>query len=209
MLGELLCLYRHLASITTNFCCSRYTSPSGDAPISVQQRDHTHQLQHSFFTWYCCIASSSWSHPYQIGGPLGQLLEHVLQPVNQQGFPSTTSEHLIQQQMQAQPHSSHSWGNQLHQAHSQQELNSQKTAEGRLRPIVGKKWRNRLIEECRVNFGPATLNHTENFCSMLFGVNLRKAFLSGICSEVADSGSWQSNHEFAKSFGKSGTPEYG
>ena len=82
---------------------------------------------------------------------------------------------------------------------------------------------NRLIEQCReedeIKFGPATIETVdliETFCSMHLGVNLRKAFLSGIADESDD----QSNsrkyhpvdtlvHEFCKVFGKHGTPEYG
>lgn len=83
---------------------------------------------------------------------------------------------------------------------------------------------NRLIEECRENdeakFGPATLETVElieTFCAMHLGVNLRKAFLSGIePSDGSDSSSNRKHHpvdtfvhEFCKIFGKHGTPEYG
>ena len=60
-----------------------------------------------------------------------------------------------------------------------------------------------------------TINIIENFCSMHLGVNLRKAFLSGIVSELSASGEREYHpidifvHEFTKLFGKYGTPEYG
>ena len=50
---------------------------------------------------------------------------------------------------------------------------------------------------------------------MHLGVNLRKAFLSGIVSELSASGEREYHpidifvHEFTKLFGKYGTPEYG
>ena len=63
-----------------------------------------------------------------------------------------------------------------------------------------------------MKFGPAT----ETFCAMHLGVNLRKAFLSGIESEPDDQSSSRKYnpvdtlvHEFCKCFGKHGTPEYG
>ena len=85
---------------------------------------------------------------------------------------------------------------------------------------------NRLIEQCREadeeEFGPAStegINLVENFCSMHLGVNLRKAFLSGVkdtSEQTSDSGTGLRDyhqvdtlvHEFCKLFGKRGTPEY-
>ena len=90
--------------------------------------------------------------------------------------------------------------------------------------VASQKRFNRLIEDYRErdeeNFGPATvetIDLIESFCSMHLGINLRKAFLSEICSEDTDedSSSRKYNpvnviiHEFCKVFGKSGTPEYG
>ena len=81
---------------------------------------------------------------------------------------------------------------------------------------------NKLIDECRVAdenlFGPAsskTVELIKNFCSMHLGINLRKAFLSGISENQHDSHDRQYNqvdtlvHEFCKLFGRHGTPEYG
>ena len=81
---------------------------------------------------------------------------------------------------------------------------------------------NKLIEECRekdeATFGSATLETVElieSFCSMHLGINLRKAFLSGLVSEDVDSCNRKHYsvdtfvHEFCKLFGKTGTPEYG
>ena len=81
---------------------------------------------------------------------------------------------------------------------------------------------NKLIEENRARdekrFGAATLETTkiiENFCSMHLGVNLRKAFLSGMVSDPSTGAERAYHpvdtfvHEFAKLFGKHGTPEYG
>lgn len=79
---------------------------------------------------------------------------------------------------------------------------------------------NKLIDDYREKdeqrFGAATLETVaivESFCSMHLGINLRKAFLTGIISEdsVTDSGRKYHPvdkfvHEF---FGKNGTPEYG
>ena len=84
---------------------------------------------------------------------------------------------------------------------------------------------NKLIEECRKadeeRFGPATqetLDLVRNFCSMHLGVNLRKAFLSGI--DEGDYGNDDDSstrkyhpvdtlvHEFCKLLGKHGVPEY-
>lgn len=78
---------------------------------------------------------------------------------------------------------------------------------------------NKLVEECRekdeVEFGPATVETVdliESFCSMHLGVNLRKAFLSGIVPVEDDSPSSREHHpvdtfvhEFCKVFGKYGT----
>ena len=68
-------------------------------------------------------------------------------------------------------------------------------------------------------FGPAsfeTVELIENFCSMHLGVNLRKAFLSGIISHNDISSTDRQHHpvdtlvhEFCKVFGRHGTPEYG
>ena len=80
---------------------------------------------------------------------------------------------------------------------------------------------NKLIEECRKadeeRFGPATretLDLVENFCAMHLGVNLRKAFQSGI-DEDDDGPSKRKYHrvdvmvhEFCKLLGKHGVPEY-
>ena len=82
---------------------------------------------------------------------------------------------------------------------------------------------NKLIEECREEdeklFDPAsfeTVEIIENFCSMHLGVNLRKAFLSGIISHNDISSTDRQHHpvdtlvhEFCKVFGRHGTPEYG
>ena len=82
---------------------------------------------------------------------------------------------------------------------------------------------NKLIEECREEdeklFGPAsfeTVELIENVCSMHLGVNLRKAFLSGIISHNDISSTDRQHHpvdtlvhEFCKVFGRHGTPEYG
>ena len=62
------------------------------------------------------------------------------------------------------------------------------------------------------------LNFIENFCSIHLGVNLRKAFLSGIAATCDELNSSKVNsrpavdtivHQFCKVFGKRGTPEYG
>ena len=60
------------------------------------------------------------------------------------------------------------------------------------------------------------LELVENYCSMHLGVNLRKAFLSGIACQSDDLSSSRKYHpvdtlvhEFCKLFGKHGTPEYG
>ena len=62
------------------------------------------------------------------------------------------------------------------------------------------------------------LNFIENFCSIHLGVNLRKAFLSGMAATCQELNSSQVNshpavdtivHQFCKVFGKRGTPEYG
>ena len=81
---------------------------------------------------------------------------------------------------------------------------------------------NKLIEECRDNdekkYGPATsktIDLVENFCSMHLGINLRKAFLSGLVQENTSSSDRQHYqvdilvHEFCKVFGRHGVPEYG
>ena len=82
---------------------------------------------------------------------------------------------------------------------------------------------NKLIEECReedeAKYGSATIETVElveNFCSMHLGVNLRKAFLSGIACQSDDLSKSRKYHpvdtlvhEFCKLFGKYGTPEYG
>lgn len=82
---------------------------------------------------------------------------------------------------------------------------------------------NKLIDDYREKdeqrFGAATLETVaivESFCSMHLGINLRKAFLTGIISEdsVTDSGTKYHPvdkfvHEFCKLLGKNGTPEYG
>lgn len=81
---------------------------------------------------------------------------------------------------------------------------------------------NKLIEERRdqdaETFGiatAATVDIVQNFCSMHLGVNLRKAFLSGL--DTSESSADQSRkyhrvdslvHEFCKLFGQHGTPEY-
>ena len=83
---------------------------------------------------------------------------------------------------------------------------------------------NKLIEECRYNdeekYGPATVETIElieTFCSMHLGVNLRKAFLSGVLeSGDEDTAPGERRyhrvdtfvHEFCKLFGKTGAPEY-
>ena len=85
-----------------------------------------------------------------------------------------------------------------------------------------KKRINKLIEQCReedeAKYGPATIETVElveNFCSMHLGINLRKAFISGIDQSDDDLPSRKYHpvdalvHEFCKLFGKYGTPEYG
>ena len=84
---------------------------------------------------------------------------------------------------------------------------------------------NRLIEEHRAEdaqrFGVATIetvNIVENFCSMHLGVNLRKAFLTGIdckdTSHACDDPFRKYHrvdslvHEFCNMFGRHGVPEY-
>ena len=80
---------------------------------------------------------------------------------------------------------------------------------------------NKLVEECRkkdeAKFGHAslaTVRLVESFCSMHLGINLRKAFLSGIIPDDADVSVTKYHpvdtfvHEFCKLFGKHGTPEY-
>ena len=82
---------------------------------------------------------------------------------------------------------------------------------------------NQLIEECRQvdeeKFGCATietLDVIETFCSMHLGVNLRKAFVSGMASDNETEGTGDRKyykvdkliHEFCKLFGKNGVPEY-
>ncbi len=83
---------------------------------------------------------------------------------------------------------------------------------------------NKLIEERREEdartFGVATaetVDIIENFCSMHLGVNLRKAFLSGMddCSASDTTDALRKYHqvdsfvhEFCKLFGQHGTPEY-
>ena len=81
---------------------------------------------------------------------------------------------------------------------------------------------NRLVEERRQEdaqrFGVATaetIGIIENFCSMHLGVNLRKAFLSGM-EGTNDSGDTSRKyyqvdsfvHEYCKLFGQHGVPEY-
>ena len=83
---------------------------------------------------------------------------------------------------------------------------------------------NMLIHKCKESdekeFGKATIQTVElieSFCSMHLGVNLRKAFLSGVAQTSATSASCDRErhpvdvfvHEFCKLFGKSGCPEYG
>ena len=81
---------------------------------------------------------------------------------------------------------------------------------------------NKLVEECRERdaqiFEPATVKTVElveSICSMHLGVNLRKAFLTGIEYECEDTSNRKYHpidvfvHEFCKVFGKHGTPEYG
>ena len=82
---------------------------------------------------------------------------------------------------------------------------------------------NKLIEECReedeAKYGSATIEIVEldeNFCSMYLGINLHKAFLSGIACQSGDLSKSRKYHpvdtlvhEFCKLFGKHGTPEYG
>lgn len=81
---------------------------------------------------------------------------------------------------------------------------------------------NKLIEEHRARdekrFGAATLETAkiiENFCSMHLVVNLQKAFLSSMVNDSSTSAEREYHpvdtfvHEFAKLFGKHGTPEYG
>ena len=80
---------------------------------------------------------------------------------------------------------------------------------------------NKLIDQCRVTdenlYGHATFETVElieNFCSMHLGINLRKAFLSGVDegkSSYRDRQHFQVDtlvHEFCKVFGRHGTPEY-
>lgn len=79
---------------------------------------------------------------------------------------------------------------------------------------------NKLIEDRRdsdaLQFGSATtetLDIIESFCSLHLGINLRKAFLSGMI--VKDTPTEKHPpidklvHEFCKLLGKHGTPEYG
>ena len=82
---------------------------------------------------------------------------------------------------------------------------------------------NKLIEECRQGdeekFGCATvetIDIIETFCSMHLGVNLRKAFLSGMVPDNEDEGTCDRKyhrvdtlvHEVCKLLGKKGVPEY-
>ena len=83
---------------------------------------------------------------------------------------------------------------------------------------------NKLIEERRQSdekkFGPATVETIgliETFCSMHLGVNLRKAFLSGVmepddeAEELCERKYHRVDtlvHEFCKLFGRTGVPEY-
>ena len=89
---------------------------------------------------------------------------------------------------------------------------------------------NKLIDECRkedeekygtsIAINADTIDLIQNFCSMHLGVNLRKAFLSGLMphdddntDEAAVSGRKYPSvdvlvHEFCKLFGKHGVPEY-
>ena len=78
---------------------------------------------------------------------------------------------------------------------------------------------NKLIEDRRdidaLQFGSATsetLEIIESFCSMHLGVNLRKAFLSGMIA-LTESERYHPIdkivHEFCKLMGKHGAPEYG
>ena len=82
---------------------------------------------------------------------------------------------------------------------------------------------NKLINKCKEEdekkFGKATIQTVgliESFCSMHLGVNLRKAFLSGIVDLSTDASNDREYHpvdtlvhEFCKVFGKYGVPEYG
>ena len=78
---------------------------------------------------------------------------------------------------------------------------------------------NKLIEDRRDNdalhFGSATsetLDIVESFCSMHLGINLRKAFLSGMITSTESERHHPIDkfvHEFCKLLGKHGAPEYG
>ena len=85
---------------------------------------------------------------------------------------------------------------------------------------------NRLLEERKEEdeklFGPAdyddVIDVIENFCAMHLGVNLRKAFLSGVKKAFPSDVSTNRReynrtdtfvHEFCKLFGRHGVPEYG
>ena len=82
---------------------------------------------------------------------------------------------------------------------------------------------NKLIDDYREKderrFGAATLETVEiveSFCSIHLGINLRRAFLTGIIPEDSITDSSRRYHpvdkfvhEFCKLFGKNGTPEYG
>ena len=83
---------------------------------------------------------------------------------------------------------------------------------------------NKLIKQCKKDdekkFEKATIQTVsliESFCSMHLGVNLRKAFLSGIVSDLSTNLPNDRErhpvdtlvHEFCKLFGKYGSPEYG
>ena len=78
------------------------------------------------------------------------------------------------------------------------------------------------MTECRRSdeekYGGATvdtLEIIESFCSMHLGINLRKAFLSGIATESEEDNESRKYHrvdkivyEFCKLFGTNGVPEY-
>ena len=81
-----------------------------------------------------------------------------------------------------------------------------------------------MIKECREadekRFGKPTIQTVDliqSFCPMHLAVNLRKAFMSGIISDVSVHALNEREHhpidtlvhEFCKLFGKYGTPEYG